>query len=1072
MELKFKEEYKRLNKAQRQAVEAIDGPLLVVAGPGTGKTQLLSMRAANILQKTDTDPSNILCLTFTNFAATNMRRRLFDLIGPTGRRIAVKTFHSLAAEIMNEYPEYFWNGAELTIAPDAVQLEILQDILSSLPLNNPLSTTFAGSFTQLNDIQKSLQLAKEAGLSPDELRDAVLLNIAYIEEIAPGLGEILSKPLSVKSLPAIVDAVSNLPKQSLPAHSPMRPLHEVINNALDEAIAEDEGTGKTRNTGLWKKRYIQRVDGQAGMFDEIKRNQWWLALSEIYTRYRDELHNRGHYDYSDMLIEVLEQLDSHSDMLADLQERYLYLQIDEFQDTNAAQLRLSRLVADHYSANNRPNLMAVGDDDQAIFAFNGAELNNTLEFKQSYPDTKIVVLQDNYRSSQAILDSAGKIIKQAGNRLVTLDPTLQKNLVAKNPPPNPSRIEHLIYPTKEHQYYGLVDEIRRAQKQGGDVAVLARAHGSLKQLAGSLLAHGIAVRYEMRNDILQNEAVKVISLIANSAVAIASGDRAVVNFNLSRLLRHPMWELTPQELWRLAIANFSHSDWLDSLLSSDNEKLSSVGRWLSWLARTSDTQPLCLTIEYIIGLREGYGFTSPLRDYYLKARPKLDSDYLQTLSAIEVLRSYVDEFGSDNPTLGDFTRFTELNIATGRTIADESWFVGGADAVSLLSVHKAKGLEFDTVFLIDALDSVWSVKNRRRLSPANLRLQRYGESDDDYVRLLYVAASRAKRDFIVTSYTYNSKGEEQLPTPLISHLKTITKKVEPTDTIAILENDLHWPQLNIDDAKLLLGPKLEDFSLSPSSLIDFLNVAEAGPKTFIDRQILRLPTGRSAAGSYGTAIHAALETAQRLFSTRRLNLPAIIDRFEATLADQSLPRTEFELYFARGEELLKKLFANDPPLNMVIEGKAEQSFNSIFIGEARIKGTIDRLDIDSPGKTLTITDYKTGKPLKSFDTKDRTKAIKAWRHKRQLQFYNLLVGGSNRYKKDWSIRQQMCYLEAPLGQQFLSLTTTEAQQDELSALIAGVWRHIMDLDMPDTSAFRPDIDGIMAFERSLLEEKI
>src|ERR1700733_13907526 len=111
MDKKFREAYAQLNAAQQRAVDVIDGPLLVVAGPGTGKTQLLSTRVANILDKTDADASGILCLTFTNKAATNMRERLYELIGPASRNVVVRTFHSFAAEIMNQYPDYFWNGA-------------------------------------------------------------------------------------------------------------------------------------------------------------------------------------------------------------------------------------------------------------------------------------------------------------------------------------------------------------------------------------------------------------------------------------------------------------------------------------------------------------------------------------------------------------------------------------------------------------------------------------------------------------------------------------------------------------------------------------------------------------------------------------------------------------------------------------------------------------------------------------------------------------------------------------------------------------------------------------------------
>ena len=143
--MNFDEAYKNLNAAQKKAVDTIDGPVLVIAGPGTGKTQLLSTRVANILKKTDTDARSILCLTFTNKAATNMRERLQKLTDGEAAHVHVKTFHSFASEIMNNYGQYFWNGANLTSAPDAVQLAILESIFEKLPLDNPYASKFYGT---------------------------------------------------------------------------------------------------------------------------------------------------------------------------------------------------------------------------------------------------------------------------------------------------------------------------------------------------------------------------------------------------------------------------------------------------------------------------------------------------------------------------------------------------------------------------------------------------------------------------------------------------------------------------------------------------------------------------------------------------------------------------------------------------------------------------------------------------------------------------------------------------------------------------------------------------------------
>lgn len=1075
MNQEFKQAYSRLNPAQKQAVDQIDGPVLVIAGPGTGKTQLLSVRVANILTKTDTDPGSVLCLTFTNFAAGNMRRRLGELVGPSANNVMVRTFHSFAAEIMQLYPEFFWNGAKLSIVPDALQLEIIQSILRELPLDNPLALKFADNFTAINDIKEALRLVKEAGLTPDKLQALIQVNQAYIDIIEPNLADILSDKLSLKKLDDLVSKVEALPDQPIDsAVAPITSLSSVIKNGLGQATTVDKTIGKTTNTGKWKRGWIQNVGGQAGMYEERRRNAWWTALSGVYKKYRQRLHAKGYYDYSDMIIEVISVLEQKPDLLALVQEKFLYVLIDEFQDANTAQLRLAHLVASHASNENKPNLMAVGDDDQTIFAFNGAELNNMLNFTSSYPAAKLVVLSDNYRSNADILKTSASIINQADDRLINRLSGLNKDLRAATKQ-SKGDIKHLSYPTKEHQLSLLAEDIKTTWNadKAQTIAVLARSNGSLRSMSYYLHQAGVNIAYEQQNDVLDQSLIQQVEILAELILAISEGDTARTNQGLRLLLVYPAWQIKPLELWRLATNNFGvKASWLDAMLEAKDPALTTIANWLIDLAHQSSHEPLAVMIEYMIGLRSGKHLTSPLRRHYLDLRP-LDNQYLEGLSALSTLQQLTQEFSqasSTKPKLEDLVRFLGISRDSRRPIVDQSWFITSDQAVQLMTVHKAKGLEFDVVYLIDAVDKDWQPKRIGRRPPANLPLQSYGEHFDDYARLAYVAATRSRKSFIVSSYKIDQKGQPVAASPLFSSLKVVeNEQVAEPDQVKLLEQGLSWPRLEGSDVKSLLKPRLANYKLSATGLLRFLDVTNGGPKLFLQRELLRLPELTTAQMAYGTAIHSALQLAQNLINSGSFDVHKITSAFSEKLDSLQLTQDSLERYLPHGQRIIENLFASD---NFVLSegGQAEVTISELHFGDAILNGTLDL--VQTQDGDLIITDYKTGKSLSDFGTRDQTKVIKAWRQKTQLLFYCLMAGASGRFSDVKKISAQIVYVEAEEPKQLiLRLDPSQAELERLGKLIGAVWRKIQRLDFDDTTAYPTTIDGIRAFEEALLKGK-
>lgn len=1063
----FDAEFAKLNKKQQEAVEAIQGPVLVIAGPGTGKTQLLSMRVANILRKTDADAANILCLTFTNKAATNMRERLFKLAGAEANKVTVKTFHGFAAEIMANNPDYFWNGARLSTAPDAVQLETVQNILAGLPLSNPLSMRFAGQYTAVSDAIKALRLAKEAGLTPDKLRAIINVNLIYIDELEPVLADILAAPLSAKSVDTLRTKVMSIPEQGIDAQvAPLLSLSTVIKESLEAATALDEGTGKTKNLGKWKSRWIQTQKGQKAMFDERRRNEWWLSFADVYAKYREQLHLRGYYDYSDMLLEVIVQMEQREDLLAGIQEQYQYVLIDEFQDSNAAQLRLAHLVSSHHSAEGAPNLMAVGDDDQSIFGFNGAELNNLLFFERNFAKYEQIILEENYRSSQAILDTAEKIIEQSGDRLVNRVEGVTKNLIASNAPKAKGSIKNLSYPTREHQLSGVARQIQAAAESDDSIAVVARGHESLQALSAILIKLGVPVRYEQQSNILEHEAVKQIILITGLLAAINAGDKTAASATLSRLVRHPAWKFTPEELWQIASANFKKPDWLASMQKSESPRQKQLADWLVWLANEASYQPLPIIFDYMIGLSAGQHMTSPLREYYLES-DSVTNQYLHSLSAIRLLRGMVAEFSAgEEADVDDFIRFIAVNNENGKGITDESLFVTSEKAVELYSVHKSKGLEFDQVYIIDAIENNWQPKPGRRKPPANLPLQPPFEENDDYVRLFYVAATRAKHTLVVSSYKTDQAGNAVLASPYINAAIPSEEATADVEEVEVLEENIRWPRLALDKEQASLKYRMADYRLSATQLLDFLDVANGGPEYFFEKHILRLPEAGTGAMGFGNAMHSALQQAQKLVNQEAFALKNVKDLYEKSLKLENLTATDYEKYLVHGKETLQKLFTENDFL--LFKGdKTEQSIDDVRAGDALLKGFIDH--IHEGGGEALITDYKTGKPLTSFETRDKTKAIKAWRHKSQLIFYAYLMKESTRFSSVKNINSRMVYVEAEAAAELAREYRPSAEDlERLQRLADAVWKKVVNLDFPDTAKYTPDIEGIKLFEEDLL----
>ncbi len=430
----FWQRYQQLNLEQKQAVDTIDGPLMVVAGPGTGKTELLSMRVANILRQTDTLPESILCLTFTDSAAVNMRERLTKIIGPQANKVCIHTFHSFGTEVINHNPEYFFSGARYMPADDLASIEILQSIFNTFDYDDPLNKyNPKDGWTYLDSIRSRIRDLKKEGITPEVFEQILDDNETFISQardiIKDFFANKISKSLLSKTRGSLLAPLSQINfNEKQPNYSLKKSIVESLQKTLDKIEAQEKP--KTNELTSWRNSFCKVDEDKKYRLKADLNHKKYRSLARIYQKYQEGLHQSGLFDFEDMLLEVLKAFERHKELRYNYQEQFLYILVDEFQDTSGVQTKLIDMLIDTELTNNRPNLMVVGDDDQSIFKFQGASLSNILNFRQKYPTCQIITLTKNYRSKQTILDFASHFINNCEQRLTDL-PEINKILISQ-----------------------------------------------------------------------------------------------------------------------------------------------------------------------------------------------------------------------------------------------------------------------------------------------------------------------------------------------------------------------------------------------------------------------------------------------------------------------------------------------------------------------------------------------------------------------------------------------------------------------------------------------------------------
>lgn len=1072
-----------LNTAQKAAVNKIYGPLIVIAGPGTGKTQLLSSRAANIISKTDTSPNNILCLTYTDAASTEMRNRLQQIMGPSGGDVAVFTFHSFGKWIIDNYPDYFSQEKVLQNIDDITKKQIINSALESLPFRHKLRKKFEEEFANSNNLDKLITAIKQSGMTIDEIKKISAEN----KKIAPQLNDltnsIFSEKLNIKNMSKIEALVDEYAASMSDAS-----LNKAIISQLKEVIAECYAINKTGPIGKWRDKHTEKEHDHR-VLKTLNRQTVTDDALELYEKYQENLHKKGLYDYGDMINWAAKALRENTNLLMDIAERFQFVMVDEYQDTNGAQNALLDAIL---MANpvNEPNVMVVGDDDQAIMHFQGAEYSGMLKFIKKY-NPELIILEDNYRSSEKILKISREVITSTNDRLEDIlnNIKLSKELKA-NKQNVKSRIQHLRYETPIIQYINIADRIKgiieKEDIKSSEIAVICSQHKELVSFSNYLSAKQIKFSYRKIENVLEDAHITHLLNLAEYVCLLSEEDPRADNL-LPNVLSADYFGFKPMDHYRIA-AEVRHrkASWIDTMLNSKNDLWKNTAEMLIALSVLAKSTDFTNMIDHLIGRQKTDNTVMSFSPYKKYLQQDDAKRYVRILSHLIKLRTKVLEYNPKASSMRDFLQAVEEYRSNGIEIFNDSPLLSGSvDGVQLLSAHQSKGKEFKQVIILSAVDEIWGKKARKNHNkiylPENLPLYTETTSESDLIRLIYVAITRAKEHLLLASYRTNEAGKEMNNLSLISHEEgsilapqdiddNIKDILEAVETTWNLHSNFDKPSLHT-----ILKPYIDTYRLSPSALQSFVDVRYNGPQAFIEKSLLKFPSAYTENTALGSAAHSAIEYAYRNYKNgHKTSKQEIIEKIDYELQRSGLSDKELRSITKQAHKVVPSF----------IEVFEKSDFDKIIDTEKTINTTVKDNGVAITGKLdaiqrfsdhLKIIDYKTGDPpiygWKS-SSYNANKQVALHFNEMQLYFYKVLVEDSGLYDKPIK-SAELVFVESVEQDpnNIVRLTIDDFDIDKLNqikALIKAVRAIIDSGDYPDITKYADSKKGIEQFEKDLI----
>ena len=1003
----FEAVYEGLNEQQKLAVDTIEGPVMVIAGPGTGKTQILGARIGKILLETDTAPENILCLTYTDAGAIAMRKRLINFIGSSAYKVNISTFHSFCNDIIQDNLSLF-DKTSLDPISELEKIELLKKLIDGFDKNNPLKRYRGDIYYEMSNLSKLFSAMKKEGWTPSYLIEKV---DEYIKEI------------------------------------PFR----------DEFI--------------YKRKYKQFEAGELkqGQVDaELEKMEKLKAAIGCFHVYQQLMKDKNRYDFDDMINWVINAFKENKNLLAQYQERFLYILVDEFQDTSGTQNELVQLLVNFWE---QPNLFVVGDDDQSIFRFQGANVENMLHFQNQYAqDILTIVLENNYRSTQPILDVSSIVINNNQERLVNKIHGLEKKLIASNPENLITPIEPnvIAYHVPADEMIDITEQIVALINKGvapSQIAVLYKEHQYGAEIAHFLMQKKIPVFTRRTANLLDQTLIKQIIAILDYLNCELDQPYEGANL-LFEILHFKWWKISPITIAKVTVeANqLKYGNTENAFRKVLVDKTQQVQGSLFQEGGVPELAKAVQVLESLISEVPNVTLLNLVEQILQKTG--IIQAVLQSpnkgfeLDVVTKFFDFIKEETHKRPSLHlkDLVEMIALMQKEGIRLSLPIT-TGGETGVNLLTTHGSKGLEFEYVFVAGTNAHYWEKKRASNntgytLPDTVLSSLENGDDKEELRRLFYVAITRAKKQLQI-SYALNKEdGKVAEASQFIIELmkgssnNIIDKTIN--DELKMQYKLLHIQSTQVPEIEQLeadfINPRLEAFTLNVTALNNYLQC----PLHFYYNSLIKVPAGKSEATTFGSAVHDALNKLFKKMQERDNVFPSKSELVQDFIYYMNRHREAFtQVEFKNKKEHGETVLNNYYDLYVDQWNKTvttEYRINNVVVNSIPLKGAIDKIEFN--GKQVVVIDYKTGSVENAKDKliAPNEKNPIGGNYWRQAVFYKILL---NHHPKNWEVTSaEFDFVEPNKKKQFekVTISISDADITTVTQQIQAVWEKIQQKD--------------------------